>query len=182
MVFSDLTDWSIVQPNGSPDFRYNDRAVMRAFADHCAKTFEFLLDNGVVFNDKAPDNHGASTTGNSAPRENHAVWNKGPGLESPNAAAGTPGVIRPLEASARAKGVKFLLNYKMAGLIREPNMEEKSARVIGITARYTPRILPGSSMPLKSFRSEGNIDSTQPTMSLRARKAVISPPAAVPAI
>ena len=35
-VFSDLTDWSIVQPNGSPDFRYNDRAVMRAFADHCA--------------------------------------------------------------------------------------------------------------------------------------------------
>ena len=29
-VFSDLTDWSIVQPNGSPDFRYNDRAVMSA--------------------------------------------------------------------------------------------------------------------------------------------------------
>ena len=36
VVFSDLTDWSIVQPNGTPDFRYNDRAVMRAFADHCA--------------------------------------------------------------------------------------------------------------------------------------------------
>ena len=35
-VFSDLTDWSLVQPNGSPDFRYNDRAVMRSFADHCA--------------------------------------------------------------------------------------------------------------------------------------------------
>ncbi len=31
-VFSDLTDWSIIQPNGWPDFRYNDRAVMRAFA------------------------------------------------------------------------------------------------------------------------------------------------------
>src|SRR6266404_8646393 len=54
-VFSDLTDWSIVQPNGSPDFRYNDRAVMRAFADHCALTFEFLLANGVEFTDKAPD-------------------------------------------------------------------------------------------------------------------------------
>ena len=46
-VFSDLTDWSIVQPNGTPDFRYNDRAVMRAFADHCATAFEFLLANGV---------------------------------------------------------------------------------------------------------------------------------------
>ena len=52
-VFSDLTDWSIVQPNGWPDYRYNDRAVMRAFADHCALTYEFLLANGVEFTDKA---------------------------------------------------------------------------------------------------------------------------------
>src|SRR6266487_5748060 len=46
-VFSDLTDWTIVQANGWPDYRYNDRAVMRAFADHCALTYEFLLENGV---------------------------------------------------------------------------------------------------------------------------------------
>ena len=118
-VFSDLTDWSVVQPNGTPDFRYNDRAMMRAFADHCASAFEFLLENGVEFADKAPDNQGASTTGNSAPRENHAIWTKGAGLESPNAANGTA-VIRPLEASARNKGVKFLLNYKMTGILREP--------------------------------------------------------------
>jgi hypothetical protein len=171
-VFSDLTDWSIVQPNGSPDFRYNDRAVMRAFADHCALTFEFLLANGVEFTDKAPDNHGASTTGNSAPRENHAFWTKGAGLESPNAAAGT-GVMRPLEASARAKGVRFLLNYKMTSLIREPATEKKSGRVIAITAQYNPRIMPGATTPLKSFRSEGNMESTLPTMKLRAHKAVI---------
>ena len=171
-VFSDLTDWSIVQPNGSPDFRYNDRAVMRAFADHCALTYEFLLANGVEFTDKAPDNHGASTTGNSAPRENHAFWTKGAGLESPNAAAGT-GVIRPLEASARAKGVRFLLNYKMTGIIREPSTERKTGRVIGIIAAHTPRIMPGATTPLKSFRSEGNIESSQPTMNLRATKAVI---------
>src|SRR6516164_6523796 len=57
-VFSDLTDWTIVQPNGLPDYRYNDRAVMRAFADHCAPTFEFLLENGVKFKDVPPDNQG----------------------------------------------------------------------------------------------------------------------------
>src|SRR6185503_6581230 len=171
-VFSDLTDWSIVQPNGAPDYRYNDRAVMRAFADHCALTFEFLLANGVEFTDKAPDNHGASTTGNSAPRENHAFWTKGAGLESPNAAAGT-GVIRPLEASARKKGVKFLLNYKMTGIIRAPSTERGAGHVIGIDAQYTPRIMPGSSTPLKSFRADGNIEITQPTMKLRAHKAVI---------
>jgi hypothetical protein len=168
-VFSDLTDWSIVQPNGSPDYRYNDRALMRAFADHCAQAFEFLLANGVEFADKPPDNHGASTTGNSAPRENHAVWTKGAGLESPNAAAGTS-VIRPLEASARAKGVRFLLNYKMTGLRREPGA---NGRVAGITAEYTPRIMPGASTPLRSFRADGNIDSVRPELNLRAHQAVI---------
>ena len=39
LVFADRTDWSIVQPNGWPDYRYNDRAVMRAFADDCAATY-----------------------------------------------------------------------------------------------------------------------------------------------
>ena len=171
-VFSDLTDWSIVQPNGSPDFRYNDRAVMRAFADHCALTYEFLLANGVEFKDMPPDNHGASTTGNSAPRENHAIWAKAAGLESPNAANGTS-VIRPLEASARARGVRFLLNYKMTSIVREPSTERKLGPVNGIIAAYTPRILPGATTPLTSFRSDGNIESTNPTLSLRAAKAVI---------
>jgi len=172
MVFSDLTDWSIVEANGSPDYRYNDRAVMRAFADHCALTFEFLLANGVVFLDKAPDNHGAHGTGNSAPRENHAFWAKGAGLESPNAAAGT-GVIRPLEASARAKGVRFLLNYKMTEILRAPSTGEPTGRVSGIAVNYAPRIMPGATTPLKNFRSEGNIESTKPTIRLRAAKAVI---------
>ncbi len=172
VVFSDLTDWSIVQPNGSPDYRYNDRALMRAFADHCAETFEFLLANGVEFTDKPPDNHGASTTGNSAPRENHAFWTKGAGLESPNAAPGT-GVIRPLEASARAKGVRFLLNYKMTRLIRAAGANGAPGRVIGLAAEHTPRIMPGAKTPLKSFRSDGNIESDRPALALRARKAVI---------
>src|SRR5678815_1490439 len=96
IVFSDLTDWSIIQPNGSPDFRYNDRALMRAFADHCALTFEFLLEHGVKFKDVPPDNQGGHNIGNSAPRENHAFWTKGVGPESPNNRAGTE-VIRPLE-------------------------------------------------------------------------------------
>ena len=172
IVFSDLTDWSIAQPNGSPDYRYNDRALMRAFADHCAPTFEFLLEHGVQFAEKPPDNHGASTTGNSAPRESHAFWTKGAGPESPNAAPGT-GVIRPLEASARAKGVGFLLNYKMTRILREPPTNGRDGRVIGIEAQYTPRIMPGATTPLRSFRADGNIDRDNPTLNLCANKAVI---------
>ncbi len=169
VVFRDLTDWTIVQANGWPDFRYNDREVMRAFADHCALTYEFLLENGVKFKEVAPDNQGGHNLGNSAPRENHAFWTKGAGLESPNNRAGT-GVIRPLESSARAKGVKFLLNYKMTSFVRTG---QNTGRVIGITAQYTPRIMPGQTTPLKSFRSDGNIDGTKPAMSIRAKKAVI---------
>src|SRR5437016_5201873 len=38
LVFKDLTDWSVVQPNGFPDYRYNDREIIRAFADNSAAT------------------------------------------------------------------------------------------------------------------------------------------------
>jgi succinate dehydrogenase/fumarate reductase flavoprotein subunit len=172
IVFADLTDWSIVQPNGWPDYRYNDRAVIRAFADHSAPTYEFLVANGVKFKEVPPDNAGAHNTGNSAPRENHAVWTDGSGLGSPAGRNGA-GLIRPLEASARAKGVKFLLNYKMTRLVRAASPESAPGRVIGMTAQYSPRILPGTTTPLQSYRSEGNIQTTQPTVAIRARKAVI---------
>ena len=171
-VFADLTDWSIVQPNGWPDYRYNDRAVMRAFADHCATTYEWLVANGVKFKEIPPDNAGAHNTGNSAPRENHAFWTDGAGLGSPSGRGGA-GLVRPLEASARARGVKFLLNYKMTRLMRAASVEGTPGRVVGLTAQYTPRILPGATTPLQSYRSDGNIDTTQPTVSIRARKAVI---------
>ena len=61
----------------------------------------------------------------------------------------------------------------MTSLIREPSTEKHPGHVIGIDAQYTPRIMPGATTPLKSFRSEGNIESTKPTMKLRAHKAVI---------
>jgi succinate dehydrogenase/fumarate reductase flavoprotein subunit len=172
LVFADLTDWSIVQPNGWPDYRYNDRAVMRAFADHCATTYEFLMANGVKFKAIPPDNVGAHSTGNSAPRENHAFWTDGAGLASPSGRGGA-GLVRPLEASARAKGVKFLLNYKMTSLIRPASVDGHPGRVVGITATYTPRTLPGATTPLQSYRSAGNIERTQPLVSIRATKAVI---------
>ena len=171
-VFADLTDWSIVQPNGWPDYRYNDRAIMRAFADHCAATYEFLVANGVVFKDVPPDNVGAHSTGNSAPRENHAFWTGGTGPGSPSGRDGA-GLVRPLEASARAKGVQFLLHYKMTSLIRSASADGTPGRVVGITAAYTPRTLPGATTPLQSYRTVGNLAWTTPLVHIRAAKAVI---------
>ena len=78
--------------------------------------------------------------------------------------------MRPLEASARKKGVKFLLNYHMDVIFRE---QPNSGRVLGIQASYTPTILPGTTTPLKSFRTDGNIDMTAKTVTVKANKAVI---------
>ncbi len=168
-LFKDLTDWSVVEVSGMPEYRYNDRAVQRALADNSAQTFEFLLAHGAPFVDKAPDNSGGHAVGISAKREHHCVWTKGQSLESPAAAGGT-GLMRALENAARKAGVKFLLNYHMDTIYREQPYEGK---VLGIKASYTPTILPGSATPLKSFKSDGNIDLGLPTVSVRAKKSVV---------
>ena len=66
LLFSDLTDWSVVEPNGFPDYRYNDKEVIRAYADNSAPTFEWLAAHGVIFVEKAPDKAGGHACGNSA--------------------------------------------------------------------------------------------------------------------
>ncbi|MDR1178751.1 MAG: FAD-binding protein [Spirochaetaceae bacterium] len=108
--FKDLTDWSVTEVNGLAEYRYNDRGVQRALADNAAPAFEFLLSNGAVYEDIPPDNSGAHATGLSARREHHPpAWTQGQSLESPAGKAATH-LMRPLELSARQKGVKFLLN------------------------------------------------------------------------
>ncbi len=139
ILYSDLTDWSVVEPNGFPDYRYNDKEVIRAFADESAQTFEWLVAHGVIFVDKAPDTLGGHACGNSAPREHHAApmeWTQvqtGVKVGPDKAATSSSGVglIRPLEASARMLGVKILLQHKMTSLIRE---NPGSGRVQGIAA------------------------------------------------
>src|SRR5215469_1577887 len=127
LLFSDLTDWSVVEPNGFPTYRYNDKEIIRAFADNSAATCEWLMAHGVVFVEKAPDNAGAHATGNSAPRENHAAPMQWPQMQTgvPIAAeratttsAGI-GFVRPIEASARKLGAQILLEHRMTGIVRE---------------------------------------------------------------
>jgi hypothetical protein len=168
-IFLDLTDWSVVEANGAPDYRYNDRAIIRAFADNNVATYNLLVDSGVKFVDRPPDAAGGQSVGNSAPRENHAVWGRGVSAESPSGSNGTA-FIRPLEATARAKGVQFLLNYHMDSIVRE---NQFSGRVLGITATYRPRRLLGSNTNLASYANQGNINMTQATVNVGARKAVI---------
>ena len=156
LLFADLTDWSLVEPNGFPDYRYNDREIIRAFADNCAPTMDFLIAHGITFVEVPPDGEGGGAMGgNSAPRINHAAP-----LAWPRIQTGVPvrpeeqttsnsgvGFIRPLEASARKLGVQILLEHRMTSIIRQ---NPSSGRVLGITAT-----------------NQGK------TMNIRARKGVI---------
>src|ERR1700722_20045877 len=139
LVFRDLTDWSVVEPNGFPDYRFNDREVIRAFADNCAATYEFLVAHGVVFVDKAPDTLGGSSVGNSVPREMHAApmdWTliqtgKPAAPDQRTAMSTGNGLMHPLAAAARKAGVEILLSHRMTAIHREA---PHAGSVLGIAA------------------------------------------------
>ncbi|MFZ9132575.1 MAG: FAD-binding protein, partial [Gemmobacter sp.] len=49
LLFTDVTDWSIVDPKAQSPYRYNEREMMRAWAENCPPTREFLMANYVRF-------------------------------------------------------------------------------------------------------------------------------------
>ena len=49
LLFTDLTDWSIVDRHGYSPYRYNERGLVRAWAENCPATRQFLMDNYVRF-------------------------------------------------------------------------------------------------------------------------------------
>jgi succinate dehydrogenase/fumarate reductase flavoprotein subunit len=155
LVFKDLTDWSITEPNGSADYRYNDREIIRAYADNCAPTLEFLLAHGVVLRDSRPDIVGGGSIGNSLPREMHAVPVDWPLVQTGQPADPSQrmtlstgnGLMHPLIDAARKAGVEIMLSHRMVSLHRE---QPHSGSVIGVAAQ-----------------TEGH------TVNVRARKAVM---------
>jgi succinate dehydrogenase/fumarate reductase flavoprotein subunit len=111
-----------------PSFRYADRELVRAWADENAATFEFLLENGVVFDNAPP----SLVNGGSVPRLFFVRRFSDDLQETINGRAGS-GLVRPMERSARAKGVQFLLRHSLERIIRE---DFASGRVVGIEATF----------------------------------------------
>src|ERR1700761_7251774 len=141
LLFRDLTDWSVVQPNGFPDYRYNDREIIRAFADNNVAAYDWLLAHGVTFADKAPDERGGISVGNSVPREMHCVP-----IDWPVAHTGEPvapelrttysigaGLMYPLIEAAQRCGVQILLEHRMTAIHREGG---QAGRVTGIEVEH----------------------------------------------
>ena len=102
--------------------RYTDRDLTRVYADLSAETFEWMVENGVEFQDEAngPDRRNGRTV--QWPVYEELITSYPTRLGS--------GLVRALERSARAKGAEILLLHRMTDLVQDPSTE----RVIGIVA------------------------------------------------
>jgi hypothetical protein len=199
-LFRDLTDWSVMDAAAQAPYRYNERELHRAYADNCPATREFLMANyvrmGRIFGTHGNGGmsrarrspcflmEGATTdikkgtvstqdAGIPGVRSSHfapSVMADGAKFASAGARFNGAALARPLEFSAREKGVRFLLNRHMDEIIRE---QQFSGRVVGIRASYSPRVDPETGTRLESFWSNGNIDDRTETIFIRARKAIV---------
>jgi hypothetical protein len=153
LFFHDLTDWSVVEPNGFPPYRYNDREIIRAFADNSVAAFEFLLAHGVKVIDRKPNNVGHEI-GASVLRTMQISIEDWPMVhtgkpadpDDPEIRAGG-GLIWPLNAAALQAGVEILLQHRMTAIHRDG---PRDGRITGIA-----------------------VDNNGRTLNIRANKAVI---------
>ena len=164
LFFQDLTDWSVVETNGFPPYRYNDREIVRAFADNSVATFEFLLAHGVKVIDRRPNNIGheigvsALRTMQISVEDWPMVHTGGPADPTdPEIRAGA-GLIRPLEVAARNAGVDILLEHRMTAIHREA---ANTGRVLGIAADHndtTCHIRANKAVIIATGGSTGNVN------------------------
>jgi hypothetical protein len=201
LLFKDLTDWSIVNGSGYSPYRYNERGLVRAWAENCPATRQFLMDNYVRFaringthsgggmsrargavcflvvGDKTDMKAGTVTledAGHADPERSSAFapvqMDDGTRVVGPGTYSNGAALARPLEFSAREKGVRFMLNRAFEDLVRE---QPSSGRILGIEASYAPRNHPETGEPLRSYWQNGNVEETRGTVRIRARRGVV---------
>jgi hypothetical protein len=199
-LWRDMTDWSVVDAAAQAPYRYNDPNLLRGWADNCFATRQFLTDNYVrqarisgthgtggmsrarravaflMLGDKT-DIKAGTVTRQDAGIEDVSSSHFAPRLMGDGAATVGPGAVnngaalaRPLEFSAREKGVQFMLNMHMDEIIRE---HQFSGRVVGIKASYSPRIDPTNGRRLESLMQNGNVDERRQTVYIKARRGIV---------
>lgn len=155
--------------------RFDDREYVRAVADSMAECYDFCLAKGLLVQEKEPARPHYVLDGFTEP-ESIPRWTytdaSTEGWEDTYTGKGNGGlgITRPLERSLRQQGARFLLNYHMDKIYREDTF---SGRVLGVMATYTPHILPDETEPLTSLFTEGNIETTQEHVNIKANKGVI---------
>jgi urocanate reductase len=121
-------DW--IRPD-HPLARYNDRDLVRVFADMNASTFEWLIENGVEFQD---DQVFGPQMASTVPRQIRAQgWPIRAERYTYVPTRTGNGLVRSLERNVRQNGGEILLRHRMTDIIRETH---NAGRVLGITVEH----------------------------------------------
>ena len=111
----------------------SDHSILRVFCDMNPGTFDWLEAHGVRFWDSISGGGAMDSLHQRHPYHNVRWEKEGPGRLAKRGGETTSGagVIKPLEAFARSKGVKILPEHKMTRIIRQGG---NSGRVLGVEA------------------------------------------------
>ena len=201
LLFTDLTDWSVIDPKGQNPYRYNERELARSWAENCPATRQFLIDNYVRFT-RVSGTHGggglsrarAATCflllGNKTDIKAGTITAEDAGVADPertspfapmqmNNASRSVGPNAVSNGAALSRSLEFSAREKGVEFMLHRRFDEIvrekpfAGKVLGITAHYSPRQHPETGELLRSFWQNGNIDERRETVNIRARQAVI---------
>ena len=201
LLFTDITDWSVVDPKGQNPYRYNEREMARAWAENCPATRQFLIDNYVRFS-RVSGTHGGGGLSRARLATTFLMLGDETDIKAGTVTAEDAGVTDRERSSAFAptqmgnarrsvapnavsngaalsRSLEFSAREKGVEFMLHRRFDEivrqepVAGRVLGITAHYSPRQHPETGELLQSFWQNGNIDEQRETVRIRARQAVI---------
>ena len=201
LLFTDVTDWSIVDGKAQSPYRYNEREMMQTWAENCPPTRDFLIENYVRFTringthgggglsrarapycflmlgDKTDIKAGTITAEDAGLVDEERTSPFAPVQMEDAATFVGPGAVR--NGVALSRPLEFSMREKGTMILLNRRFNDLvrespfDGRVLGLTASYSPRLHPNSGQRLESFWQNGNIDDRRPEIRIRARKAVI---------
>jgi succinate dehydrogenase/fumarate reductase flavoprotein subunit len=113
--------------------RYSDRDLVRVFADENVPAWDFLIENGVTFIERAIKPPDASTVDRIYVTHE---WHIPSEIMAPRRNRNGSGLVRRLAESARKKGAQILLKHRMMRIVRE---QLNKGKVLGIVVRADDR-------------------------------------------
>jgi hypothetical protein len=201
LLFRDITDWSVVDSGGGAPYRYNEREMVRAWAENCGATRQFLIDNYVRFGrvngthvgggisrargascflmlgDRTDIKAGTVTAEDAgvADRERSSAF--APVQMTNSERTVSPGAVA--NGAALARSLEFSAREKGVQIMLFRHFDELvreepfAGRILGIKAHYSPRLHPDTGERMVSYWQNGNIDERREVINIRARKAVV---------
>jgi hypothetical protein len=201
LLFRDITDWSIVDRRGQTPYRYNEREMVRAWAENCGPTRQFMIDNYVRFGRINGTHAGGGMSrargascflmlGDRTDIKAGTVTREDAGLvDRERTSAFAPvqmnnggrtiadGAVT--NGAALSRCLEFSAREKGVQFMLHRHFDELvreqpfAGRIVGIRASYSPRVHPETGELLRSYWQNGNVDERREVVAIRARKGVI---------